>query len=189
MTELLVEPAGVPRALAMLERAEWASRSFARYDAASVRRIAEAVALAGAEHAEEFARLAVEETGFGVVEHKVRKNTACSVGIVETYRDEDFVSVRVDHQAPSRQPGGEALGRGQQLDGGNATSRRGEARRAPSAGHLGGGDECIEHTHAVRVAYPAECWHDARAMSHLVFAFDAKKKPWRPSRKARALGL
>jgi len=26
-------------------------------------------------------------------------------------------------------------------------------------------------------------------MSHQNFAFDAKKKPWRPCRKARALGL
>jgi len=26
-------------------------------------------------------------------------------------------------------------------------------------------------------------------MSHITFAFDAKKKPWRPGRETRALGL
>jgi hypothetical protein len=32
--------------------------------------------------------------------------------------------------------------------------------------------------------------HTAWAMSHHTFVtFDAKKKPWRPSREARALGL
>jgi len=99
VTEVLVEPAGVPRALAMLERAEWASRAFARYDAATVARIAHAVAEAAAAHAEQFARDAVAETGFGVVEHKVRKNLACSRGIVQAYAGEDFVSVQVDAAA------------------------------------------------------------------------------------------
>jgi hypothetical protein len=27
------------------------------------------------------------------------------------------------------------------------------------------------------------------AMSHIIIAFDAKKKPWRPSRETRAQGL
>ena len=36
--EVHVEPAGVPRGRAMLQRAQWAARAFADYDAASVRR-------------------------------------------------------------------------------------------------------------------------------------------------------
>src|SRR5262249_34386034 len=43
-----------------------------------------------------YADWAVRETGFGVAEHKVIKNEACSLGIFERYRDEDYVSPRVD---------------------------------------------------------------------------------------------
>nr|WP_233150177.1 aldehyde dehydrogenase family protein [Kineosporia sp. A_224] len=96
---VLTEPAGVPRGRAMLERAEWAARAFARYDAATVDRILSAAAAAGAAHADEFARRAVEETGFGVAEHKRLKNLACSTGLLEAYAGHDFVSVRVDHEA------------------------------------------------------------------------------------------
>ncbi len=94
--ELSVEPRGVPRGRAMLERAEWASRAFATYDIGSVRRIVAAAAQAGAAHAAELAERAVAETGFGVAEHKVLKNLACSTGLLEEYADHDYVSVRVD---------------------------------------------------------------------------------------------
>lgn len=93
---LMVEPAGVPRGRAMVERADWAARAFAKYDVTSVNRIVEAAAQALANRAQEFARDAVAETGFGVVEHKVLKNLACSTGIVETYRGQDFVSPVID---------------------------------------------------------------------------------------------
>lgn len=96
--EMTIEPQGVPRARAMLERAEWASRAFARYDAKSVWRIVEAAAEAGAARAAEFAERAVAETGFGVAEHKLVKNLACSTGIVDTYRGHDYVSVSIDQQ-------------------------------------------------------------------------------------------
>jgi hypothetical protein len=81
VAELLVDPAGVPRARAMLQRAEWAARAFARYDKASVDAIVRAAAAAGAAKAREYAEWAVRETGFGVAEHKVLKNIACSTGI------------------------------------------------------------------------------------------------------------
>ncbi len=97
--DLMTEPAGVPRARAMLQRAQWAARAFATYDRASVDRILDAVAQAGAARAEEYAARAVEETGFGVVAHKVLKNRACSTGIVETYRDHDYVTPRFDPEA------------------------------------------------------------------------------------------
>jgi len=94
--ELAIAARGVPRGAAMLERARWGARAFAGYDLASVRRIVLAAAEAGADHAAEFAEKAVAETGFGVVEHKVIKNLACSTGLLDTYRDHDYVSVRVD---------------------------------------------------------------------------------------------
>ena len=99
VSELVVDPAGVPRARAMLQRAEWAARSFARYDQASVDAIVRAAAAAGAAKAREYAEWAVRETGFGVAEHKALKNVACSTGIVEHYAGHDYVTPRIDEQA------------------------------------------------------------------------------------------
>ena len=42
------------------------------------------------------------ETGFGVAEHKIIKNEACSLGIFERYRDEDYVSPRIDPDSQDR---------------------------------------------------------------------------------------
>ncbi len=97
--EVAMDPDGVPRGRAMIERAEWAARAFARYDKATVDRVVQAASEAGAARAEEFAERAVAETGFGVVEHKVLKNLACSRGLVHTYRDHDYVTPRIDHTA------------------------------------------------------------------------------------------
>src|SRR5690349_20867029 len=91
----LVDPQ-VAEAGHMLERAGWAARAFATYSHQEVQRIVTAVADAGFAHARHYAEWAVKETGFGVVEHKVIKNEACSRGIVETYRDQDFVTPRID---------------------------------------------------------------------------------------------
>ena len=99
VAELLIDPAGVPRARAMLQRAEWAARAFARYDKASVDAIVRAAAAAGAAKAREYAEWAVRETGFGVVEHKVLKNVACSTGIADYYAGHDYVTPRIDHEA------------------------------------------------------------------------------------------
>jgi acetaldehyde dehydrogenase/alcohol dehydrogenase len=84
------------RAGMMLQRAQWAASAFASYDRDQTRTIAAAVATAACENAERFARDAVEETGMGVVEHKRRKNEACSRGIFERYGDDDYVGVRID---------------------------------------------------------------------------------------------
>ncbi len=99
VSELLTDPAGVPRARAMLQRAEWAARAFARYDKESVDAIVRAAAAAGAAKAREYAEWAVRETGFGVAEHKVLKNVACSTGIVEHYAGHDYVTPRIDAAA------------------------------------------------------------------------------------------
>ncbi len=94
--EVLADPAGVPRARAMLQRAEWAARAFARYDKQAVDRVVHAAAQAGAAKAREYAEWAVRETGFGVAEHKVIKNLACSTGLVEAYATHDYVTPRFD---------------------------------------------------------------------------------------------
>ncbi|MHB1877287.1 MAG: aldehyde dehydrogenase family protein [Streptosporangiaceae bacterium] len=94
--DLLTDPAGVPRARAMLQRAQWAAHAFARYDKAAVDAIVHAAAAAGAAKAAEYAERAVAETGFGVAEHKVLKNLACSTGLVEIYADHDYVTPRFD---------------------------------------------------------------------------------------------
>jgi acetaldehyde dehydrogenase/alcohol dehydrogenase len=99
VAELLTDPAGVPRARAMLQRAEWAARAFARYDKDSVDAIVRAAAAAGAAKAREYAEWAVRETGFGVAEHKVIKNVACSTGIVDHYASHDYVTPRLDPEA------------------------------------------------------------------------------------------
>jgi acetaldehyde dehydrogenase/alcohol dehydrogenase len=80
----------------MLERARWAAAAYADYDAAAVSTIVNAVAEAGYAEAERFATAAVAETGMGVVADKVTKNRACSRGIVDYYRGEDYVSPRID---------------------------------------------------------------------------------------------
>jgi acyl-CoA reductase-like NAD-dependent aldehyde dehydrogenase len=80
----------------MLERAAWAARAFARYDQASVLRIARAAADVAETKAAHYAEWAVRETGFGVVEHKVVKNRLCSRGIVDAYAGHDYVTPRVD---------------------------------------------------------------------------------------------
>jgi acyl-CoA reductase-like NAD-dependent aldehyde dehydrogenase len=58
--------------------------------------VVEAVAEVAYQNSQRFAELAVAETGMGVVEHKRRKNEACSRGLLERYGGEDFAGVRVD---------------------------------------------------------------------------------------------
>lgn len=81
-----------------LERAGWAARSYGTYSATDVDRIVRAVADVAHANAERYAEWAVRETTFGVVEHKVIKNVACSRGIIETYAGDDFVTPRINDQ-------------------------------------------------------------------------------------------
>ena len=97
--DLLTDPAGVPRAQAMLQRAQWAAQAFGTYDKATVDRVVHAGAQAGAARAREYAEWAVRETGFGVAEHKVIKNLASSTGLVEAYAGHDYVTPRIDPAA------------------------------------------------------------------------------------------
>ncbi|HUA41088.1 MAG TPA: aldehyde dehydrogenase family protein [Streptosporangiaceae bacterium] len=91
--------AAIYQARQMLQLAHWAAGRFATYDRASVLAIAEAVAQVAHANAARYAEWAVKETGFGVIEHKVIKNEACSLGILQRYQDDDFVSPRVDEAA------------------------------------------------------------------------------------------
>jgi acyl-CoA reductase-like NAD-dependent aldehyde dehydrogenase len=84
------------RAALMLDRARWGARGLAKLDRAKTQRIVDAMAAAGHAKARHYAEWAVRETGFGVVEHKVMKNEACSKALAALYRNEDFVSPRID---------------------------------------------------------------------------------------------
>lgn len=92
---LKMPDAALEQARMMLDRARWAATRMQKLDRAAVLRICEAVAKAGHARAQEFAELAVRETGMGVVAHKVQKNQACSQGILDLYRNEDFIAPRI----------------------------------------------------------------------------------------------
>ncbi|MCB1471570.1 MAG: aldehyde dehydrogenase family protein [Rhodobiaceae bacterium] len=94
---LLVVPDVIRQTASMkLDGARWAAAKLARTGRADIARIVDAVAAAGHAKARHYAEWAVRETGYGVVEHKIMKNEACSKGVVDLYRDEDFVTPRID---------------------------------------------------------------------------------------------
>lgn len=80
----------------VLENGRWASAEFGRYDRKLTQAIVEAVAKAAHAKAGDYADRVVKETGFGVAAHKKQKNEASSLGLVEHYRDHDFVNPRLD---------------------------------------------------------------------------------------------
>ncbi len=80
----------------MVEKARWAAEAFSGYRRPEVLKIAKVVAEAGYAAAQRYAQWAVEETGFGVVEHKVIKNQACSKVLYELYQDQDFTGTKLD---------------------------------------------------------------------------------------------
>jgi acetaldehyde dehydrogenase/alcohol dehydrogenase len=92
----LVEPQGFSpfHAAQMVEKARWAGQAYSAYDRAATLAVAEAVALAGHAQAERYAKWTVEETGFGVAAHKAIKNEACSKGIFERFRGDNFTDIR-----------------------------------------------------------------------------------------------
>ena len=84
------------RADMVLERARWAAEVFQRYDRESTMAIVDEVAAAAHKHAARYAEWAVSETGYGVVSHKKIKNELTAHPLVDFYRDQDFVNVRID---------------------------------------------------------------------------------------------
>ena len=97
----LIDISNTPAALKgvadmMLERGRWAAQVFQRYDRETTMAVVDAVAQAAHEHAGRYAEWAVEETGFGVVAHKKLKNELTAHPLVDHYREQDFVNVRID---------------------------------------------------------------------------------------------
>jgi acyl-CoA reductase-like NAD-dependent aldehyde dehydrogenase len=80
----------------LVEKARWAASAFASYSRAEVLAIAEAAAKAAAAQSRKYADWAVEETGFGVPDHKEIKNRLCSIGLFEHYRNDNYTDYRID---------------------------------------------------------------------------------------------
>ena len=80
----------------ILERARWATTVFQRYDRDATMAIVDAVAKVAHDSAANFAKMAVAETGFGVVKDKTLKNELTAHPLVDYYRNQDFINVRID---------------------------------------------------------------------------------------------
>ena len=85
--------ASVQEARTLVQRARLAAPILAEFSQEQIDRIVDAVALAARPRAEEFARLAVEETGFGVVADKIQKNLFASDRVYEFIRPMKTVGV------------------------------------------------------------------------------------------------
>ncbi len=77
----------------IVTRARRAAEAFRRLDQEAVDRIVWAMVVAGLESAVELARVAVEETGFGVFEDKVVKNYVATEFLYDFLKDKKTVGV------------------------------------------------------------------------------------------------
>ncbi len=77
----------------LIKQAKEAQKMLATMDQVKLDRIAEAVSKAGAKHARRLAQMAVEETGFGIVEHKEIKNYFSAVTVYEAIKNMKVVGV------------------------------------------------------------------------------------------------
>jgi acetaldehyde dehydrogenase (acetylating) len=103
----VAEPAGPPQtdrdlasiaeARALARRAKQAWLEVAEFDQARIDAIVDAMAAAATAQAEAFARLAVEETGYGVVEDKIEKNLFSSEKVYQFIRPMKTVGVIARH--------------------------------------------------------------------------------------------
>jgi acetaldehyde dehydrogenase (acetylating) len=85
--------ASIAEARALARRAKAAQLVLAEYSQAQVDAIVDAMAAAATPHAEALARLAVEETGFGVVADKIQKNLFASQQVYEFIKPMKTVGV------------------------------------------------------------------------------------------------
>jgi acetaldehyde dehydrogenase (acetylating) len=76
-----------------VKNAKEAQRQYEEFSQEAVDRIVEAVAKAAFANKDELAKMAVEETGMGVPEHKAIKNEVASVGVYESIREMKTVGV------------------------------------------------------------------------------------------------
>ncbi|HEX4997733.1 MAG TPA: acetaldehyde dehydrogenase (acetylating) [Terriglobia bacterium] len=77
----------------LAERAAAAFREFERFEEDQVERILAAISRTGIAHAAELARMAVEETGYGTVEHKTMKNLFCARDVYNAIRPMKTVGI------------------------------------------------------------------------------------------------
>jgi acetaldehyde dehydrogenase (acetylating) len=97
--------ASIAEARALARRAKQAWAELAEFSQERIDAIVDAMAAATVTHAEAFARLAVEETGYGVVEDKIQKNLFSSekvynfirpmktVGVIARYEDRRVIEI------------------------------------------------------------------------------------------------
>lgn len=88
MNELLFE-----KAKEILEKATISAGIFSQYDQESVDKIVENVYKAGFDNRVKLAKMAYEETGIGIWEHKVYKNVIGTLLVYESIKDEKTVGV------------------------------------------------------------------------------------------------
>src|SRR3954447_21733460 len=89
--------ASIAEARALARRAKQAWLELAEFDQARIDAIVDAMAAAATPQAEAFARLAVDETGYGVIEDKVQKNLFSSQKIYNFIRPMKTVGVIARH--------------------------------------------------------------------------------------------
>lgn len=76
-----------------IQRSKAAGEVLTAMDQAGLDKLVAAIAQTGREHARELARMAVKETGFGVVEHKVIKNLFAANQVYEAIRGQKVVGL------------------------------------------------------------------------------------------------
>jgi acetaldehyde dehydrogenase (acetylating) len=87
----------VQQARELVTKARQAWETYAHFTQEQVDRIVEAAALAASSAAHELAKLAVEETGYGVVEHKFIKNKFAAADVYRFIRDMKTVGIIREH--------------------------------------------------------------------------------------------
>src|SRR5882672_7818199 len=97
--------ASIAEARALARRAKKAWLQLAEFSQAQIDAMVDAMAAAATRHAEPLARLAVEETGYGIVADKVQKNLFASekvyqfirrmktVGVIRTLEDRKVIEI------------------------------------------------------------------------------------------------
>jgi len=99
MTQLDKDLLSIQEARTMVTRARAAQQVWAKASQAQVDRVCEAMAQAAFQGSERLGRLAAEETGFGVPEHKKLKNEFGSKGVWDSIKDIKTVGVVRDDKA------------------------------------------------------------------------------------------
>src|SRR5580765_2637992 len=87
----------IAEARALARRAKQAAVALAEFSQEQIDAIVDAAAHAATSQAEAFARLAVEETGYGVVEDKIQKNLFASERVYQFIRPMKTVGVIARH--------------------------------------------------------------------------------------------